>query len=177
MLIGSHIIIQSTSADADRAFIRDVLGLSGIDSGDGWLIFGLPPSEVAVHPSDKNDAHDLYLICEDVDAFVAKMAASGVACTPVQDQGWGRITNVSLPGGGKLGVYQARHARPEAPKAARAAKKVRAKPKAKAKAKAKPKAKAKSKASPKKSKGGSKSAKRAAKAAGGKKKKSGKKRR
>jgi hypothetical protein len=149
MLIGSHIIIQSTNADADRAFIRDVLGLSGIDSGGGWLIFGLPPSEVAVHPSDKNDRHDFYLICEDVAAFVAKMAASGVEHTPVEDQGWGRITNITLPGGGKLGVYQAQHARPEAPKAARAAKPARARakgrvrPKAKVQAKAKVKAKAK----------------------------------
>lgn len=146
MLIGSHIIIQSTNADADRAFIRDVLGLSGIDSGGGWLIFGLPPSEVAVHPSDKNDRHDFYLICEDVEAFVAKMAASGVEHTPVEEQGWGRITNVTLPGGGKLGVYQAQHARPEAPKAARAAKPARARAKGRVRAKAQAKAKVKAKA-------------------------------
>ena len=115
MIIGSHTIIQSKDADADRVFLRDVLGLSGIDSGGGWLIFALPPSELAVHPSSKNDVHEHYLICDDVAAFVAKLAAQGVACSPIQEQNWGRLTQVTLPGGGKLGVYQALHARPEAP--------------------------------------------------------------
>jgi len=112
MIIGAHSIIYSKSPVADRGFLRDVLGLPSVDVGDGWLIFGLPPSEVAVHPSDENDVHELYLMCEDVEAFVAAMAKRRLACSPVQNQGWGLLTQVSLPGGGKLGVYQPRHARP-----------------------------------------------------------------
>ena len=114
MLIGAHAIIYSQSPELDRAFLRDVLGLAGVDVGGGWLIFGLPPAEVAVHPSDRNDIHELYLMCDDVEAFRAQMANEGVACDPVQNQGWGLLTQVTLPGGGKLGVYQPRHARPPA---------------------------------------------------------------
>jgi hypothetical protein len=113
MIIGAHSIIYSTSADADRAFLRDVLELTSVDVGDGWLIFGLPPAEVAVHPSGENDVHEFYLMCDDVEAFVAKMRKSKVDCGPVQNLGWGLLTHVMLPGGGKLGIYQPRHARPE----------------------------------------------------------------
>jgi catechol 2,3-dioxygenase-like lactoylglutathione lyase family enzyme len=114
MIIGGHSIIYSTDAEADRAFLRDVLGFPNVDVGGGWLIFGLPPAELAVHPSGKNDVHEFYLMCDDVDAFVASMDKHGVACAPVQDQGYGLVTQVTLPGGGKLGVYQPRHARPPA---------------------------------------------------------------
>src|SRR6476661_477863 len=112
MIIGAHSIIYSTNPDAVRAFLRDVLQLTNVDVGGGWLIFGLPPAEVAVHPSDQNDVHEFYLMCDDIEAFVAEMAERGIGCGPVQDQGWGRLTQVTLPGGGKLGVYQPRHARP-----------------------------------------------------------------
>ena len=114
MIIGAHSIIYSTSPDADRAFLRDVLKLTNVDVGDGWLIFGLPPAEVAVHPSEKNDVHEFYLMCDDVEGFVAEMKEHGITSSPVQDAGWGLITQLTLPGGGKLGVYQPRHARPEA---------------------------------------------------------------
>ena len=114
MLIGAHWIIYSTNPDADRAFLRDVLALPTVDVGDGWLIFGLPPSEVAVHPSNQNDLHELYLMCDDVEAFMAAMKRRQIDCAPVQNQGWGLLTRVTLPGGGKLGVYQPRHARPKA---------------------------------------------------------------
>jgi len=112
MLSGAHVIIYSANPEADRAFLRDVLKLPNVDVGHGWLIFGLPPAEVAVHPSDGTDVHEFYLICEDVDAFGAEMARHGVSCEAVRDQGWGRVTRMVLPGGGKLGVYQPRHARP-----------------------------------------------------------------
>jgi hypothetical protein len=115
MITGAHSIIYSTDADADRTFLRDVLGLGGVDVGGGWLIFGLPPSEVAVHPADANGDHELYLLCDDAAAFVADMQARGVACGPVMDRGWGLLTEVTLPGGGKLGVYEPRHARPTPP--------------------------------------------------------------
>ena len=113
MIIGAHSIIYSTSPDGDRAFLRDVLKLTNVDVGDGWLIFGLPPAEVAVHPSDKNDVHEFYLMCDDVEALVAKMKKSDIACGPVQNQGWGLLTHLTLPGGGRLGIYQPRHARPK----------------------------------------------------------------
>ncbi len=123
MIIGAHSIIYSKRPDADRAFLSTVLKLPNIDVGDGWLIFGLPPAEVAVHPSDENDVHEFYLMCDDVAAFVETMEARSVACAPVQSLGWGLLTSVTLPGGGKLGVYQPRHARPQSMSAGRAARK------------------------------------------------------
>jgi hypothetical protein len=133
MIIGAHSIIYSIKPDADRAFLRDVLNLPNIDLGGGWLIFGLPPAEVAVHPSDKNDVHEFYLMCEDIKALVAQMKKNRIVCSPVRNQGWGLLTQVSLPGGGKIGIYQPRHARPPAPGhsagMSAAAKKVGKKPK------------------------------------------------
>ncbi len=114
MITGAHAIIYSKNPDADRAFLRDVLKLTNVDVGGGWLIFGLPPAEVAVHPSDKNDVHELYLMCDDVEVFVMEMNKQGIATGPVQDEGWGLRAQLTLPGGGKLGIYQPRHARPEA---------------------------------------------------------------
>jgi hypothetical protein len=113
MISGAHSIIYSKNADADRAFFIDVLKLPSVDVGGGWLIFGLPPAEVAVHPSKKNDLHELYLMCDDVQVFVGEMKRHGLSCEPVVDQGYGLMTAVTLPGGGKLGVYQARHERPK----------------------------------------------------------------
>ena len=113
MIIGAHSIIYSQDPEGDRKFFRDVLKLPHVDVGDGWLIFGLPPAEVAMHPAEKNDVHEFYLMCDDVQAFVASMNERQIACGPVQDQGWGILVQVTLPGGGKLGVYQPRHARPE----------------------------------------------------------------
>jgi hypothetical protein len=113
MISGAHSIIHSKNPEADRAFLRDVLQLPNVDVGQGWLIFGLPPAEVAVHPSDANDLHEFYLMCDDIEAFVATMKKSRITCGPVQDAGWGLLSQLTLPGGGKLGVYQPRHARPE----------------------------------------------------------------
>jgi hypothetical protein len=113
MLTGAHSIIYSSNAEADRAFLRDVLKLTSVDVGHGWLIFGLPPAEIAVHPSDKNDVHEFYLMCDDVEAFVAEMGRHQVPCEAINNQGWGLLTRITLPGGGKLGVYQPRHPRPE----------------------------------------------------------------
>jgi hypothetical protein len=112
MINGAHVIIQSKKPDADRAFFQKILGLDHVDVGGGWLIFGLPPSEVAVHPSDKNSAHELYLMCEDVADFVKAMGSKKIACSAINDEGWGLVTTLKLPGGGKLGVYEPRHARP-----------------------------------------------------------------
>ena len=113
MIIGAHSIIYSKKPDADRAFFRDVLRLPNVDVGDGWLIFGLPPAEVAVHPSNKNNVHEFYFMCNDIQALTAAMQERGIKCGAVQNQGWGLLTQVTLPGGGKLGIYQPRHARPK----------------------------------------------------------------
>ena len=112
MINGAHSIVYSTDPEADRTFFRDVLKLTHVDVGGGWLIFGLPPSEVAVHPAEKNGRHEFYFMCEDVNAFVAEMGKRGVSCSAAQDMGWGVLTQVTLPGGGQVGVYQPRHARP-----------------------------------------------------------------
>lgn len=113
MITGAHSIIYSKNSEADRDFLRDVLQLPHVDVGRGWLIFGLPPAEVAVHPSEENNQHEFYLMCDDIEAFVAQMKEKGVACGPVQDMGWGLLSQLTLPGGGNLGVYQPRHARPQ----------------------------------------------------------------
>jgi hypothetical protein len=114
MIIGAHSILYSLNPEADRGFLRDVLKLPNVDVGQGWLIFGLPPAEVAIHPSEENDVHEFYLMCDDVAAFVDEMARRRITCGPVQHMGWGLLTQLRLPGGGRLGVYQPRHARPPA---------------------------------------------------------------
>ena len=113
MIIGAHSIIHSKKPAADRAFLRDVLELPSVDVGEGWLIFGLPPAEVAVHPAEKNNVHEFFLMCDDIDGFIEQVRAHGVSCTRVQSLGWGRLTRLKLPGGGRLGVYEPRHARPK----------------------------------------------------------------
>ena len=109
VISGAHVILYSRDADADRAFIRDVLGFASVDAGGGWLIFALPPSEVAVHPGGE-PGQELYLLCDDVDATVDDLRAKGVDVRlPIEDQRWGRIVHVALPGGGELGIYQPKH--------------------------------------------------------------------
>jgi len=112
MIHGAHVIIYSKDSDADRAFFRDVLKFESVDAGHGWLIFALPPAELALHPSAQNDVHELFFMCDDVRAFVATMAENKVECSPIDEQRWGSITRLTLPGGGKLGVYQPKHPSP-----------------------------------------------------------------
>jgi catechol 2,3-dioxygenase-like lactoylglutathione lyase family enzyme len=109
MITGAHVIVYSRDADADRAFFCDVLEYPHVDAGGGWLIFKLPPGEVAVHPAEGGPSHELYLMCDDVNATVEQLAAKGVSCGPVSDQGWGLLTSIRLPGGGELGLYEPRH--------------------------------------------------------------------
>jgi catechol 2,3-dioxygenase-like lactoylglutathione lyase family enzyme len=112
MINGGHIIIYSKDAEADRTFFRDVLKFSYVDVHGGWLIFKLPPSEVAVHPSDENDTHELYLMTDDLDVEIRALQKTGTQFEPITQQSWGRSTRIKLPGGGTLGLYQPRHARP-----------------------------------------------------------------
>jgi predicted enzyme related to lactoylglutathione lyase len=107
---GAHVILYSTDADADRAFLRELLGLPTADAGGGWLIVQLPPGEVAVHPAEVPGATELYLVCDDIEETVAELTAKGVALNgPVSDERWGRLAAIVLPGGGRLGIYEARH--------------------------------------------------------------------
>jgi len=111
MINGAHVIIYSQDAAADRAFFRDVLGYPHVDAGGGWLIFRLPPAEVAVHPAER-PSHELFLMCDDIAATVEELTAAGVEFTePVTDAGWGLRTVLRLPGGGEVGLYEARHPR------------------------------------------------------------------
>jgi predicted enzyme related to lactoylglutathione lyase len=112
MINGAHVVIYSKDAAADKAFFKNVLKFENVDVGHGWLIFALPKSECAVHPSDENDMHELYLMCDDLDTEIASLKKSGVSFEPVSTQAWGRLTHIRLPGGGKLGLYQPRHERP-----------------------------------------------------------------
>jgi catechol 2,3-dioxygenase-like lactoylglutathione lyase family enzyme len=110
MITGAHVIIYSKQAEQVRAFFRDTLGLNSADAGDGWLIFGLPPAEVAVHPADGPGRHELYLLCDDINATTEELSAKGVEFTKaVSDQGWGLLATARLPGGGELGIYEPRH--------------------------------------------------------------------
>jgi catechol 2,3-dioxygenase-like lactoylglutathione lyase family enzyme len=109
MISGAHMIVYSKDAEADRAFFRDILGFASVDAGHGWLIFAMPPAEAAFHPSDANDLHELYFMCEDLKAEMASLAEKGVRCSDVQEARWGSITKIQLPGGGKVGLYQPKH--------------------------------------------------------------------
>jgi hypothetical protein len=113
MITGAHIIIFSTHPEADRAFLRDVLKLPYVDAGDGWLIFESTRAEIAVHPNERNDVHQLYLMCDNIQAFITEMKSHHIACDEVVEADWGIMTNITLPSGGKLAVYEPRHARPK----------------------------------------------------------------
>lgn len=111
MFIGAHTILFTPDAEADRAFFRDVLKFRSVDAGDGWLIFALPPGELACHPADGPPRQELYLMCDDVHATVEAMKADGVEFTKeITDEGWGLLTALKTPGGGELGLYQPKHA-------------------------------------------------------------------
>jgi catechol 2,3-dioxygenase-like lactoylglutathione lyase family enzyme len=114
MINGAHAIIYSNDADADRIFFKDVLGLHSVDAGGGWLIFGLPPAEVAVHPDEPGKpGHELYLMCADIEATLRDLEGKGARVEPqLYDERWGRLAFLQLPGGARLGIYQPRHPRP-----------------------------------------------------------------
>ena len=111
MIFGSHVVLYSKNPVADRSFFRYVLGLMSVDVGDGWLIFALPPAEVAFHPAEGSaeERHELYLLCDDLHAEIARLTEKGVVCEPIEEARWGAVTRIRLPGGGKLALYQPRH--------------------------------------------------------------------
>jgi len=109
---GSHVVVFSQDPEADRAFFADVLGHPHVDAGGGWLIFSLPATELAVHPSDGAVGHELYYMCDDVEATMEDLRAKGVEFTQgISEERWGRLTRLRLPGGGEVGMYEPRHPR------------------------------------------------------------------
>ncbi len=116
MITGAHIVLYSKDADADRAFFRDVLGFTSVDAGPGWLIFAMPPAEAAFHPAEENGQHEMYFLCDNLGGEMAALAKKGVNCSKVQEERWGLLTKLTLPGGGTLGLYQPKHPTALAPK-------------------------------------------------------------
>ena len=111
MITGLHSIIYSPDADKVRAFLHDVLGLKSVDAGHGWLIFAAPPAELAAHPIEANEKphHELFLMCDDLQATIQELAAKGVQCSPITEPRWGLSTSIRLPDGSELGLYQPKH--------------------------------------------------------------------
>ena len=120
MIFGTHFLLYSKDPEADRAFFRDVLGFRSVDAGEGWLIFAMPPAEAGIHPLEGDFSQDhaghallgavLYLMCDDLHATMASLRASGVQCSEIQTAPWGVTTGIPLPSGGRIGLYQPRHA-------------------------------------------------------------------
>jgi catechol 2,3-dioxygenase-like lactoylglutathione lyase family enzyme len=111
VITGAHVILFTPAAEATREFLRNALGFESVDAGGGWLIFALPPAEVAVHPAD-SPSHELYLMCDDLAATIGKLTAAGATFGPVHVERWGRIAPMTIPGGAKLSVYQPTHPSP-----------------------------------------------------------------
>jgi len=120
MIIGAHFLLHSRDPEADRGFFRDILGFPFVDIGHGWLIFGMPPAEAAIHPFEASTALHrmgnemlsavLYLMCDDLGAFIAALQAKNVTCAEIQETNWGIVTTLSLPSGASIGLYQPKHA-------------------------------------------------------------------
>ena len=118
MITGTHFLLYSAKPDADRAFLRDVLGFASVDAGRGWLIFALPPSEIAVHPADEGSAANatdavvgaaLYLMCDDLSSTMRSLKAKNASFGPIEEARWGTVTTLALPSGAKVGLYQPKH--------------------------------------------------------------------
>jgi len=109
LISGAHVILYSSHAEADREFFRDILRFPHVDAGEGWLIFALPPAEIAVHPAKEDGSHELYLMCDDLKAAIKALKEKKVKCSRPVDEGWGVLAKVKLPGGGELGLYQPKH--------------------------------------------------------------------
>jgi catechol 2,3-dioxygenase-like lactoylglutathione lyase family enzyme len=109
VIFGAHVVIYSRDASADRAFFRDVLGYTSVDAGHDWLIFALPPAELAVHPAEEDGGHELYFMCDDLRTQMDGLAELGIQCSDISEARWGSVTKIQLPGGGTVGLYQPKH--------------------------------------------------------------------
>ena len=113
MINGAHVVIYTKDPEADRAFFRDVLAFDSVDAGHGWLIFALPTAEAAFHDAEHNDRHELFLMCDDIAQTLAQLRKKKVPVSEISEQRWGTLATFTLPGGGKIGIYQPKHARPQ----------------------------------------------------------------
>ena len=109
MLTGAHVVIYSRDAEADRRFFAKTLGFRSVDAGQGWLIFELPAAEVAFHPHDNNNQHEMFFVCDNLKTQMAALEKKGVHFGEIGQERWGIRTTISLPGGGKIGLYQPTH--------------------------------------------------------------------
>jgi catechol 2,3-dioxygenase-like lactoylglutathione lyase family enzyme len=109
---GAHVVIYTKNPEADRAFFRDVFRFPSVDAGHGWLIFAMPPLEAAFHDSETTDQHELYLMCDDITATLKDLKSKNVRVSDVSEQRWGKLATFTLPGGGKIGVYEPKHPSP-----------------------------------------------------------------
>ena len=112
MINGAHVVIYSKDPEADRAFFRDMLRFPSVDAGHGWLIFAMPPLEAAFHDSEKNDRHELFLMCDDLQSTLQDLKSKRVPVSDVSEQRWGKLASLTLPGGGKIAIYQPQHPSP-----------------------------------------------------------------
>jgi catechol 2,3-dioxygenase-like lactoylglutathione lyase family enzyme len=112
LINGAHVVVYTKDAAADRRFFRDVLQFPCVDAGHGWLIFAMPPLETAFHDSEKNDQHELFLMCDDLAATVRDLKSKHVNVSDVSEQRWGKLATFTLPGGGKIGIYEPNHLSP-----------------------------------------------------------------
>lgn len=112
MINGAHVVIYSKDPEADRAFFRDMLRFPCVDAGHGWLIFAMPPLEAAFHDSKKNNQHELFLMCDDLQSTLEDLKSKRVPVSDVSQQRWGKLASFTLPGGGKIGIYQPQHPSP-----------------------------------------------------------------
>jgi catechol 2,3-dioxygenase-like lactoylglutathione lyase family enzyme len=108
MITGAHVVIYSSNPETDRTFFRDVLEFSYVDAGEGWLIFALPPAEVAIHPGE-DGSHELYLLCDNIQTTVESLKSKNVECSAIGRRDWGSVAMITLPSGAKLGIYQPNH--------------------------------------------------------------------
>jgi len=109
VIFGAHVIVFTHDAEADRNFFRDVLEMANVDSGGGWLIFKMPPAEIAFHPTDESATNEIYLLCDDLAAEMERLEAQGVDFSQIDDERWGTVTRFTLPGGTTIGLYQPKH--------------------------------------------------------------------
>ena len=110
MINGIHTLIYSKHPESVRTFLKDVLSLPSVDAGEGWLIFASPPAEIAVHPTEEEGYHELYLMCDDIEKATQLLSGKGVKILrPIADRGWGLVTTIRLSGGDEFGLYQPKH--------------------------------------------------------------------
>lgn len=115
MINGAHVVIYSKNPEADRTFFRNILEFASVDAGHGWLIFAMPPLEAAFHDSEKDNQHELYLMCDDISSTLKDLSAKNVQISEMTEQRWGKMAFLTLPGGGKLGIYEPKHPSPLQP--------------------------------------------------------------